>query len=44
MQQEIAEISSRLNSLAMEIEGMSREPEHKHEHVGKGKDHPHKEE
>jgi prefoldin alpha subunit len=54
MQQEIGDVSSRLNSLAMELEGLSQEPEHRHEH-GKepegdksrlhsrsGKGHPHK--
>lgn len=39
MQDEIMDVSSRLNSIAMELEDMSQEQEHKHGHTGKGKEH-----
>jgi|GEM_PF-1384509 len=41
LQNEMSEISSRLNIVAAELEGMSRQPEHRHEHAGKGRA-PHK--
>lgn len=47
LQHEMNEVSSRINTLAMEIEQASQqgqEHEHKHEHAGKGKDHPRKDE
>jgi len=43
LQNEMSEVSSRLNSLTAELEDLSRhQQEHRHEHAGKG--HPHKEE